>query len=91
MEVVTEPLASQHLVNAEAGVAVREGQEEVPAGGGYHENDTTGDPRRDHALACEPFTSRDVSSGSGSLLLSRSDLLVARLLGRGFGVENKLH
>ncbi len=53
VQVVPEPLPPEHLIDREAGVAVRQRQEEVPAGKGEKEDDGAGDPRSHHALARE--------------------------------------
>lgn len=60
MQIVTEPLPPQYLVDTETRVPVGQRQEEVPAKRCQSKNGHTRNPRAEHALSGESLTSRDM-------------------------------
>lgn len=70
VEIVAEPLPAQDLVDAQAGVAVSQRQEECPAEGDESQNNHAGDPGWNHARTCESLTRRHVPLGRHNLLLA---------------------
>lgn len=69
MEIIAQPLALPHLLDAESRVSVRQREEEVPAGNRKGENDHAGDPASDQGLAEVSLPSGDEALGlRGGLL-----------------------
>lgn len=84
MQIVSEPLPSEDLLDREARVAVSKRQEEVPAGDQHKRDNEESDPSGEHALACESLACGDVVLGAGSNLL-----VLGRGLIDGLRVEDK--
>ena len=76
MQVVSEPLPSENSINREARVTVGKRKEEVPAGNDQSQDNATGNPGAEHALAGKSFTSGNVVLGAdGAPLILDGDLL----------------
>lgn len=88
VQVVAEPLATNDLLDGEARVTVCQRQEEVPAGNGNSQNNTTGDPGGEKALASKTLAGADVPLRSIALLVALDDLVA--LLRSGLGGEDEL-
>lgn len=86
VKIVSEPLPHEDLLNGQAGVAVSQGEEEVPSSGGKGNNGKASHPGTDHALACVPLASSDVLLGTATLLaVTVNNIFIA-----AFGVEDEL-
>lgn len=81
VEIVAQPLATQDLVNVEAGVTVGQWQEESPSKRDKSQDYHTSNPCWDHARTGESLASRNMPLGSSNLLL------LATLTGRKFGLS----
>lgn len=69
VQIVAQPLPPQDLVNAEAGVAVCQWQEECPSKSDKCQDNHAGNPGRDHARTGESLAGRNVPLGTRNLLL----------------------
>lgn len=77
MQVISQPLPPQNLLDRQTRIAVGQRQEEIPAGGHNSQDHHGGNPRSHQALASKPLAGRDVVLGRTLLAgLSGWDLTV---------------